>query len=91
MSESSKSEVVSIDADPFVYAPMETVRDIIAEYLSSGGGVPFLTEVLAIVVTELECQALIARLTSCPHVFQCKLSAADALQRACELRRLPLS
>lgn len=91
MNDSFDPNVVTIYAGPFVYESMETVRNIIAEFFASGGGIPFLTQVLAIVVAELEYQALIARLTSCTHVLQGKLSAADALQRACELRELPLS
>lgn len=80
-----------IKAAPFIYASMETVRDVIAEFGATDGNTSFLAEVLAVVITELEYQALAAKLTNCTHVFQGKLTVAEALQRARELQQLALS
>lgn len=91
MDDSSNSSVISIDATPFVYASMETVGDVIARFVASGSSPTCLNQVLAIVIAELEGQAFLARLTNRTHIFEGKLTTADALQRSCELRQLTFS
>lgn len=91
MSESFKPEIVTIDAEPFIFAPMELVRNIISRNIATGRDMSGVAEVLAIIVRELEWVALSARLTNRTHVFHGRLTEAEVLQRARELQDLPLS
>jgi len=91
MDYSFNCNVTAINADPFVYEPMEFVRDVVAEFAVVDGNMSFLAQVLAVVITELEYQVLMAKLTNCTHVFHVKLTVAEALQRSRELQQLALS
>lgn len=91
MDDSYNTNVTTINAEPFIYAPMNLLQNIISEFIAVGRNMSGVAQVIDVVVTELEWQALTARLTDRTHVFQGKLTVAEALQRARELQQLALS
>lgn len=93
MDEPSSPKVITttVDVELFIDAPMELLRDFIAEASAAGKNLSGVAQVIAVIITELELQALTARLTNRSHVFDGKLTVAAALQRSKELRQLGLN
>lgn len=80
----------TLSADPLIYRDMETIRETVARFVAQGSG-SGLSQVIDIVVGALETDALVARLTGKSHIFDGRLSVSDAVQRARDLRELPLN
>jgi len=83
--------ITNVDCELFIDAPMELLRNIVADASAAGKNLSGVAQVIAVVITELELQALTARLTNRTHVFQGKLTVAAALERSHALRQLDLN
>ena len=81
-----------LNAEPLIYADIGFIREAIADFFtqsnSSAGAASGLRQIIDFVVTELEVHALMARVAGKGFIFDGKLSVADAVQRAYDLRDL---
>ena len=82
----------ALSVGPLIYADMafirETVADFVAQGLLNAGVSEGLGQIIDFVVTTLEAHALMARAAGKDLIFDGKLSVADAVQRAHDLREL---
>jgi len=78
----------TINADPLIYEDMDFIREVFARHVARIGCVDWVFPLIDTVVSVLETDALLARTTGKRHIFNGKLSVADAVQRARDLRDL---
>ncbi|ASI68710.1 hypothetical protein BA022_09260 [Diaphorobacter nitroreducens] len=80
----------ALSADPLIFASLDRIRDAISDVVARGGSTAGMAPVVDLVASVLETEALLARSAGKSLIFEGKLSAADAVQRANDLRELLL-